>query len=114
MRYAVCSMILATLALGACGTKEDAHQDATATCDVLEPGAAVAYAAIAPIVSACAECHGGASPSAGVRFDSYENASKAASFANDEIQAGRMPPEGGLAACERDLFQAWIDGGKLP
>jgi len=32
---------------------------------------------------------------------------------NAYIQAGQMPPDGGLSAADRKLFQDWLDDGKL-
>ena len=63
--------------------------------------------------SNCTQCHGGANGRAGVSLDSYDNAVLHADRANARIQAGTMPPGGGLSNSDAALFQAWVDGGKL-
>lgn len=66
----------------------------------------------------CIRCHAtdlqgsarnGAPPN--VNFNSYSNAINSAGLANSRIQAGTMPPDGGLPSDDRDLFQQWIDQG---
>jgi uncharacterized membrane protein len=47
-----------------------------------------------------------------VNLDTYENVIDVAERANTQIQAGNMPPTGGLPDNLRDLFQQWIDQGR--
>ena len=46
-----------------------------------------------------------------VNLDTYENAVAVAERANTQIQAGNMPPAGGLPNDLRDLFQQWVNQG---
>jgi len=66
----------------------------------------------------CIRCHShiktgaernGAPPE--VNFDTYESAVKSAQRANARIQAGTMPPDGGIAEEQHALFQKWIGKG---
>jgi uncharacterized membrane protein len=66
----------------------------------------------------CTSCHSsmlsgnarnGAPPN--VNHDTYEAAVAAAPRANIRIQAGTMPPGGGLSQADRDLYQHWVDEG---
>jgi len=70
--------------------------------------------------SRCISCHAsslqGAARNgapAGVNFDTYNAAVASGNRANVRIQAGTMPPAGGIPQSERDLFQQWIDQGLL-
>ncbi|OGG02748.1 MAG: hypothetical protein A3F83_11545 [Candidatus Glassbacteria bacterium RIFCSPLOWO2_12_FULL_58_11] len=46
-------------------------------------------------------------------YDTYEQLVSNAVTVNAYIQAGQMPPDGGLSAADRKLFQDWLDDGKL-
>lgn len=67
----------------------------------------------------CLECHFGSSPAAGHDWSSYtevhDNADKIIDRTNrDSIAEGRMPKMGNKwSQANLDLFQAWVDGGKL-
>ena len=50
---------------------------------------------------------------AGVDFDSYGAAVANAARAEVRIGAGTMPPGGGLASADRDLFAEWVARGLL-
>jgi hypothetical protein len=81
--------------------------------------ATVTYDAdIAPLLSGdrgeatCLGCHGGISPT----LETYQQVSSNANAINDAVNANSngMPPSGPKWSQENlDLFQAWIDGGKL-
>jgi len=45
----------------------------------------------------------------GVDLDTFQRAVEWAERSNIRIQAGTMPPAGGLSSYERSLFQKWID-----
>jgi uncharacterized membrane protein len=47
----------------------------------------------------------------GIDLDTYSDAVASAERANARIQAGTMPPSGGLSDYERGLFQRWVDQG---
>jgi hypothetical protein len=49
----------------------------------------------------------------GIDFDTYANATQWAEQGNARIQAGSMPPSGGLTSNDRALFQKWVDQGLL-
>ncbi len=49
-----------------------------------------------------------------VNWNTYAEAIKNADRGNNKIQAGAMPPNSdGLAQSDKDLFQKWIDDGKM-
>jgi hypothetical protein len=76
---------------------------------------------ILPLLNArCNNCHGGSSPSAGIRLDSFSEATKNVnngSFMGSINQlSGYSPmPKNGtkLSACEIKKIQRWIDSGAL-
>ncbi len=79
------------------------------------PGTPVTYRGqVKAILDAnCAGCHGGKSPSAGIRLDTYAGASANADRALAAVQAGRMPLGGSpLPAADVQMLQDWIAGGK--
>jgi uncharacterized membrane protein len=47
----------------------------------------------------------------GVDVDTYAGAVQWADRSNARIQAGSMPPSGGLSSSDRELFQKWVDQG---
>ncbi len=66
----------------------------------------------------CVECHASNKEGAerngapiDVNLDTYENVIEVAERANIQIQAGTMPPTGGLQLELRALFQQWINQG---
>lgn len=63
----------------------------------------------------CVSCHGPGQASAGLRFHTYASATSGGAHAraNSAIQAGRMPQGAPLGTADRQLFQAWIEGGAL-
>jgi mono/diheme cytochrome c family protein len=77
------------------------------------PGTPVTYAGrVKAILDAnCASCHGGTSPTAGVRLNTYAGASTNASRALAAVQAGRMPPSGPLAAADAQALADWVAAG---
>jgi mono/diheme cytochrome c family protein len=46
-----------------------------------------------------------------VNFDTYTDAVTSSQRANQRVQAGTMPPSGGLSQSEMDLFGKWLDAG---
>ena len=99
-----------------CGTKNDPVGGSTA--DNLPD--TVTYAEhIRPLLeTTCTGCHASAREGAdrngaptGVDFDTYANIALWAERANARIQAGSMPPSGGLDSDDRALFQKWVDQG---
>lgn len=98
------------LSAGACGEKLDAVQTGE---DLGITGPVTYDAHIAPLLARCTGCHGADGATAGVRLDSFANARANADLADEMIQSGQMPPSGGLAQRDRDLFSRWIVDGLL-
>ena len=102
--------------LGGCGSKIDPNQ-------ILPTGGGteqVTYAGTAKEIFDlnCIFCHSthktgnyrnGAPPD--VNLDTYEGIAAAISQANPRIQAGTMPPTGGIPLEDRALIQQWVDAG---
>ena len=114
---------LAAAALAGCG--EDAEPDAVddagaGSCEL--PDVATYGEHAGPLLDEhCTSCHAGTLHGAerngapeGVDFDTYEAAVESAAAAAERIRAGTMPPAGGLESCQRELFDAWVDGGVPP
>jgi len=68
-----------------------------------------------PVCMACHDSRKSGSARSGapstVNFDTYQAALAKADRANARIQAGTMPPSGGLSAELKALMQSWIDAG---
>jgi hypothetical protein len=105
------------------GPDGDADGDADGDTDVdadLDADGAVTYCRdIQPILEAsCTSCHSsslagaarGGAP-AGVDYDTYEAAVANSDRGNSRIQAGTMPPGGGVSSTDLALFAAWVAGG---
>lgn len=78
------------------------------------PGTPVTYQGQVKAIldASCAGCHGGKTPSAGIRLDTYAGASANAARALAAVQAGRMPLGGSpLPAASIQALQDWIAGG---
>jgi len=111
--YVILLLFLLTALIGGCGSSHPAQVTAPKT---------VTYTAqIQKLVTDnCLSCHSfqktgvtryGAP--ANSNYDTYEQLVSNAVTVNSYIQAGQMPPDGGLSAADRKLFQDWLDGGKL-
>ena len=61
----------------------------------------------------CVSCHGPSQQNAGVRLDSYAVVKTNLTAATNAIAQGIMPPTGGLATSQRQLFQTWVNQGAL-
>ncbi|MBI5375097.1 MAG: c-type cytochrome [Candidatus Schekmanbacteria bacterium] len=61
--------------------------------------------------SYCISCHKGASPSAGVKLDTYADAVANASAMKTAVDAGTMPPSGSLAADLVTTIDNWVNNG---
>ena len=66
----------------------------------------------------CIQCHAISRQGAdrngapvGVNFDTYANARSSADRADARIQAGTMPPTGGLTTYDRSVFHKWVEQG---
>ena len=123
------SLMLSVSLLGGCGEKDDPVQDKDS--GTQDDGSnqdgnsgadedSVTYTShIKTILNAnCTRCHlaelQGADRNGapvGIDFDNYGDASTNSTRANARIQAGSMPPGGGLDQSDRDKFQAWINQG---
>jgi len=97
-----------------CGDKADPFRS------VDDPGFKVTYTDQIKVIldNNCVLCHDSEKQGAerngaplDVNLDTYENAVAVAERANIQIQAGTMPPTGGLPTELRALFQQWIDQG---
>jgi mono/diheme cytochrome c family protein len=78
------------------------------------PGTPVTYKGRVKAIldASCSACHGGKTPSAGIRLDTYAGASANAARALAAVQAGRMPLGGTpLPAADIQAIQDWISGG---
>ncbi len=100
-----------------CGEKIDSV-DPTETGDAgADAGVGAAYSTtimpVKPMLDAyCVPCHSSRGPTAGVAFDTYENAVKNGERGNVELQSGRMPPSGSKPSdAEKELFQVWVETG---
>jgi uncharacterized membrane protein len=99
-----------------CGTKSDPVGGSPA--DGL-PDTVTYTQHIRPLLEAnCTGCHASTLQGAnrngaptGVDFDTYANAVQSAERGNARIQAGSMPPSGGLSPDDKVLFQEWVDQG---
>jgi hypothetical protein len=49
----------------------------------------------------------------GINFNTYADAVSNASLASARVQAGIMPPTGGLPQSERDIIRQWLEQGLL-
>ncbi len=107
-----------TISLSGCGDKADPVRSPDGS-DGGQSGSTTYTLGIKEIFDQhCIRCHShvntgaqrnGAPPE--VNFDTYESAIKSAQRANARIQAGTMPPDGGIPEEQRALFQKWIDNG---
>lgn len=101
--------------LGGCGSKIDPNQ-------IVPTGGGteqVTYDTTKEIFELnCIFCHSthksgifrnGAPPD--VNLDTYEGVKAAISRANPRIQAGTMPPTGGIPLEDRALIQQWVEAG---
>jgi hypothetical protein len=64
--------------------------------------------------SCCSGCHNSKFATKNVKLDTYDNAKKFASKAVLMVQNDAMPPGGPLGGHEKNLLQAWVDGGMKP
>jgi hypothetical protein len=78
------------------------------------------YAAhIDPMIStACADCHSGANPEGGLLLETHAQQAAAADLILELIQLPAsspdlMPPGAPLHPCDQELFETWIQNGKL-
>lgn len=111
--YAILLIFLLTALIGGCGSSHPAQATAPKT---------VTYTAqIQKLVTDnCLGCHSfqkvgltryGAPTNS--NYDTYDELLSNLVTVNVSIQAGLMPPGGGMSAADRKLFQDWVDGGKL-
>jgi mono/diheme cytochrome c family protein len=77
------------------------------------PDATPTYAQdVAPILATrCDSCHGASFAAAGIRTDTYDDASRNAARIVSSVQAGRMPPGAPLPADELKTLADWAAGG---
>ena len=61
--------------------------------------------------SACTSCHGGSNPSGGLSFTTYNNVKAYGKSMNSAIQSNAMPPGGGMASADKQMFQNWVNEG---
>ena len=74
---------------------------------------------VKPLLDAhCIQCHATSRQGAdrngaptGVNCDTYAVAQASADRGNARIQAGTMPPSGGLSQYDRSLFAKWVEQG---
>jgi len=67
--------------------------------------------------NACVECHGGATPTAGIRLDNFVDASAVADsgrmLARMTSSSNPMPPSGNLPDVNIQVIMDWINDGLL-
>lgn len=61
----------------------------------------------------CTSCHGGATPSAGLRLETYAQVRQSAESGRwyAVMANGSMPPSGKLDECTLQYLQKWIEAG---
>lgn len=97
--------------------EDELYPDNNASCDTT----AVNFAVVKPIFDAkCVGCHGGASPSAGIKLDTYTDAkvyldasaSRLVSSVKHDGNASNMPQgQPKLDACDISKISAWVVAG---
>lgn len=97
--------------------EEELYPDNKATCDTT----ALNFASVKPILdSKCTGCHGGASPSAGIKLDTYTDtkayldgaAATLVSSVKRDGNASNMPQgQPKLEACDISKISAWVVAG---
>jgi hypothetical protein len=107
--------LLAAATLGGCDAKQDPVQHHA----IADAGGPVTWCEIGPIVTTvCTQCHSaylqgsdrnGSPPE--IDLNTYLEMLDNLDRGNVNIQAGTMPPTGGLPQSDRDLFQQWVDQG---
>ena len=110
--------VIMALAVVHCGDKMDPIQGPVDTGGI---GMTTYTTDIQPILSQnCIRCHSSGNSGtarngapSGVNFDTYALAVASSQRANVRIQAGSMPPGGGIPQSQRNLFQAWLGSGLL-
>lgn len=113
-RVTIVAVITFVSLLLSCGTKNDPVESLPQ--DGL-PDTVTYTQHIRPLLETnCTGCHASTLQGAnrngaptGVDFDTYANAAQSAERGNVRIQAGSMPPTGGIDSYDRALFQKWID-----
>ena len=119
----VTATVLLVWGLANCGTKQDPVQvgDGGEQVGAADGGdkQATWTGSVKPLIDrSCANCHastvqGGARNGAptGVNLGTYDEVFKHRSRVNARIQAGTMPPSGGMDGKDRALIQSWVDQG---
>jgi len=97
--------------------EDELYPDNNASCDTT----AVNFAVVKPIFDAkCVGCHGGASPLAGIKLDTYTDAkvyldasaSRLVSSVKHDGNASNMPQgQPKLDACDISKISAWVSAG---
>lgn len=117
-RQALTLLATGLLLLGGCGDKIDAVQLEESCPD---PGVVTFENAIADFVAAnCQRCHSAQASGTErngapvfVNYDTYAETERSASQALSRVISGSMPPDQTLSACDRAVFSAWVEQGKL-
>lgn len=74
---------------------------------------------IAPLIStACMDCHSGENPSGGLLLETHAQQAEAAEFMRTVMNLpssdpSAMPPGAPLQTCDLEVFELWIQNGKL-
>ncbi len=111
----VMALTLSVLFLS-CGTKKDPVIEAPEN-GLQETVTYIQH--IGPLLgTSCTMCHASDLQGAdrngaptGIDIETYSGVVEWVERCNARIQAGSMPPVGGLASTDRELFQTWIDQG---
>ncbi len=113
----IISIFALFITIAACDDKQDPVQ-------VFDGGSGgiVTYSSdIQPLLEThCLSCHSASVSGADrngapldVNFDTYDETYALADKSNQRIQSGTMPPSGPLSDQEKEMFQEWIEDGKL-
>lgn len=120
VRFVWLGMVAVLLLLSGCGDKNDpVSSDGGGNGNA--PDTVTYTGDLKAVLDAqCISCHASNKQGAarngapvGVNWDTYDAAVASAARGNIRVQAGTMPPTGGIPQDQRDLFQKWLDQGLL-
>jgi len=121
IKFAILFIFIVIAMVSGCGDKDD-PVSSDAGDNGSNPQDTITYTANTKAIldSKCISCHASSlqgsarngAPSGG-DFDTYTSATANSTRGNVRVQAGTMPPSGGIPQSERDIFQQWLDQGLL-
>lgn len=114
--YLGAALVAAAICAAACENKQDPFAEGGQQ----QLPDSVSYGQhVQPLLEAhCTDCHASYRQGADrngapvvLNLDTYADAVTWSEYANEQIQAGTMPPSGGLSDYQRALFQRWVEQG---